>query len=59
MLGLLPKRTSTYPASTCTGLSREMAMKKGLRYKVKSLPAAEVSGGGAMCVLFFFLLFNK
>lgn len=53
MLGLLPKRTSTYPASTCTGLSREIATKKGSRYKAKSLSAAEVSSGNAICVLFF------
>lgn len=57
MLGLLPKRTSTYPASTCTELSRETATKKGLRYKAKSLSAAEVSSGSAIRVLFSFSLF--
>lgn len=53
MSGLLLKRTSTYPASTCTELSRETATKKGLRYNAKSLSAAEVSSGSAICVFFF------
>lgn len=56
MLGLLPKRTSTYPASTCTELSRETATKRGSRYKVKNLSAAEVSSGNTICVLSFLSL---
>lgn len=39
MLEPLLKRTSTYPASTSTELSREPAMRKGLRYKTRSFRA--------------------
>lgn len=52
MLGRLPQRTSTYPASTCTELSRETATKKGSRYKVKSVSAAQVSSCNAICGFF-------
>lgn len=42
MLGRLLQRTSTYPVSTSTGLFREPATRKGLRYRT-NLPRRHLS----------------